>query len=88
MFELTDALLCHSGPVASLPVLSLAGVFDRGHGGLYDALNSGSVDADRLRCLMAGRPITKVCGRIVLAVDVTAWLRPDANCSPGACTAM
>jgi hypothetical protein len=39
--------------------------------------------ADRLRSLLAGRPIKKVRGRIVLAVDVTAWLRPDANCSPG-----
>ncbi|GAB3654468.1 hypothetical protein [Glycomyces tarimensis] len=30
----------------------------------------------------AGRgPIKRVRGRIVLAVDVTAWLRPDANCS-------
>jgi hypothetical protein len=43
LFELTDALLCQSGPVASLPVLSLAGVVRRGHGGLYDALNCGIV---------------------------------------------
>jgi hypothetical protein len=84
LFELTDALLCQSGPVVSLPVLSLAGVIGRGHGGLYDALNSGAVDADRLRSLLAGRPIKKVRGRIVLAVDVTGWLRPDANCSPRA----
>lgn len=83
LFELGDALLCHSGPVTSLPVLSLAGVFGRGHGGLYDALNSGRVDADRLRRLLAQRPIGRVRGRIVLAVDVTGWLRPDANCSPG-----
>jgi hypothetical protein len=34
LFELTDAILCQSGPVASLPVLSLAGMFGRGHGGL------------------------------------------------------
>ncbi|GAB3236708.1 hypothetical protein GCM10027447_35260 [Glycomyces halotolerans] len=83
LFELGDALLCSGGPVVSLPVLSLAGVFRRGHGGLYDALNCGGVDADRLRCLLAERPIKRVRGRIVLAVDVTAWLRPDANCSPG-----
>jgi hypothetical protein len=64
-------------------VLSLAGVFGRGHGGLYDALNAGAIDADRLRRLLARRPLKKVRGRIVLAVDVTTWLRPDANCSPG-----
>ena len=69
--------------MTSLPVLSLAGTFRRGHGGLYDALSSGRVDADRLRRLLAGRPIKRVRGRIVLAVDVTGWLRPDANCSPG-----
>lgn len=83
LFELTDALLCHSGPVTSLPVLSLAGVFGRGHGGLYDALNSGVVDTDRLRSLLTQRPVGRVRGRIVLAVDATGWLRPDANCSPG-----
>jgi hypothetical protein len=83
LFELTDALLCQGSPVTSLPVLSLAGAFQRGHGGLYDALNSGAVDTDQLRRLLAGRPIKRVRGRIVLAVDVTGWLRPDANCSPG-----
>jgi hypothetical protein len=57
LFELTDALLCHCGPVTSLPVLLLAGVFRRGHGGLYDALNAGVVHADRLRSLLAQRPI-------------------------------
>jgi hypothetical protein len=83
LFELTDAVLCQTGPVTSLPVLLLAGVFQRGHGGLYDALDAGGVDADRLRRLLAARRLGRVRGRIVLAVDVTAWLRPDANCSPG-----
>ncbi|SDC93565.1 hypothetical protein SAMN05216270_12839, partial [Glycomyces harbinensis] len=39
LFELTDAVLCSSGPVVSLPGLSLTGVFTRGHGALYDALS-------------------------------------------------
>jgi hypothetical protein len=38
LFELTDAVLCADGPVTSLPELSLAPVFRRGHGALYDAL--------------------------------------------------
>jgi hypothetical protein len=82
LFELTEALLCQNGPVTSLPALSLAGCFRRGHGALYDALGAGRVDADRLRDLLAGQRIGRVGGRIVLAVDVTSWLRPDANRSP------
>nr|WP_211116809.1 transposase [Glycomyces buryatensis] len=82
LFELSDALLCSPGPVTSLPALSLAGVFRRGHGSLYDALGAGQVDADRLGNLLAGQPIGRVGGRIVLGVDVTSWLRPDANRSP------
>jgi len=82
LFELAEALLCSSGPVTSLPALSLAGAFRRGHGALYDALGAGRVDADRLRDLLAGQQIGRVGGRIVLAVDVTNWLRPDANRSP------
>jgi hypothetical protein len=83
LFELADALLCSRGPVQSLPVLSLAGVFRRGHGALYDALAAGRIDTDRLRELMAGQQIGRVGGRIVLAVDATGWPRPDANCAPG-----
>jgi hypothetical protein len=83
LFELTDALLCHAGPVTSLPALSLNRAFRRGHGSLYDALNAGSVDTARLRDLLAGQRLGRVGGRIVLAVDTTGWLRPDANCSPG-----
>ncbi|WP_460499461.1 NF041680 family putative transposase, partial [Glycomyces tarimensis] len=82
LFELSDALLCVPGPVTSLPALSLSGVFRRGHGALYDALGAGRVDADRLRNLLAGGRIGRVGGRIVLSVDVTNWLRPDANRSP------
>lgn len=83
LFELADAMLCSSGPVVSLPGLSLAGVFARGHGALYDALAAGRIDTDRLRDLLARQQVRRVGGRIVLAVDATGWLRPDANCSPG-----
>lgn len=38
LFELTDALLCQRSPAASLPVLSLTGVF--GHGHRQDVFNS------------------------------------------------
>lgn len=83
LFKLADAVLCSSGPVVSLPGLSLTGVFTRGHGALYDALAAGRIDADRLRDALATQPLGRVSGRIVLAVNTTGWLRPDANCSPG-----
>jgi hypothetical protein len=55
LFELADAVICADGPVTSLVELSLAPVFRRGHGALYDALADGAVDEDRLRDLLAGQ---------------------------------
>ncbi|MFB9930973.1 NF041680 family putative transposase [Amycolatopsis halotolerans] len=83
LFELTDALLCAEGPVASLVELSVAAEHRRGHGALYDGVNQGRVDIDRLRDAVARRRIPRCDdGRIVLAVDVSNWLRPDASTSP------
>jgi hypothetical protein len=83
LFELTDAALCTEGPVTSLVELSLATEHRRGHGSLYDGLNHGRVDIDRFRTVLARQCIPR-CeqGRIVLAIDVSHWLRPDANTSP------
>jgi hypothetical protein len=79
LFELCDAVLCVDGPVGSLVGLSLAAVHRRGHGALYDAVNAGRVQVDRLRRELAGLPLPRDAhGRIVLAVDVSAWLRSDA----------
>src|SRR5213078_2465569 len=66
--ELADAVLCTDGPVRDLAGLSLAPEHQRGHGALYDAVNCGRVDIDRLR--------------LVLAADVSNWLRPGAATSP------
>jgi hypothetical protein len=82
LFETVEAVLCADGPVTSLPGLSLSAVFRRGHGGLYDALAAGRVDADRFRSVLASVPVPRLGGRIVLAVDTSSWLRPDANRSP------
>jgi hypothetical protein len=82
LFELTDAVLCSEGPVTSLVGLSVAAEHRRGHGALYDGLNSGDIDTARLRARLAGLPIPRTAdGRIVLAVDVSSWLRPDAATS-------
>jgi hypothetical protein len=83
LFELTDSVLCADGPVCSLVGLSLAAEHRRGHGALYDAVNAGRVQIDRLRRELAGLPLPRdSAGRIVLGVDVSNWLRPDAACAP------
>jgi hypothetical protein len=81
LFELTDAVLCADGPVRSLAELSLCPVFRRGHGALYDALACGGVDEDRLRDALIGALPEGL--PLLFAVDVTAFPRPDAACSPG-----
>jgi hypothetical protein len=51
----------------------------RGHGAMYDGLNEGCVEVQRLRTAVAGLTLPRaVDGRLMLAVDVSAWLRPDA----------
>ncbi|MBB2993855.1 NF041680 family putative transposase [Paeniglutamicibacter cryotolerans] len=88
LFELTDALLCTQGKVTDLAHLSLEPEHHRGHGALYDAVNSGNINHAALKTLIGALPVPKIPGpdgrkRIVLAVDVSNWLRPDAGCSPG-----
>ncbi|WP_436501798.1 transposase [Actinokineospora sp. HUAS TT18] len=79
LFELADAVLCTDGPVRSLVGLSLA----PGHGALYGGINLGRVGLARLRSLVAARRLPGAADdRIVLAVDVSPWLRPDPNTSP------
>ena len=81
--ELADAVLCAGGPVRSLAALSLAPEHRRGHGALYDAVNHGRIDIARLRRSLAGLPLPRAAdGRLVLAVDVSNWLRPGAATSP------
>ncbi|MYX77649.1 transposase, partial [Streptomyces sp. SID3915] len=83
LFELTDAVLCTDGPVRSLVDLALAPEHRRGHGALYAGLNRGRVDVARLRRVLVGVPLPRAAdGRLVLAVDVSPWLRPDAGTVP------
>lgn len=49
---------------------------------MYEALNCGSVDVPRLRQVLAGLPMPRAAdGRLVLAVVVGSWLRPDSPTS-------
>jgi hypothetical protein len=82
LFELTDALLCSDGPVKTLIGLALAPEHRRGHGALYGALDQGRIEVARLRRVLASVPLPRTAdGRLVLAVDVSPWLRPDAATS-------
>lgn len=80
LFELTDALLA-AGPVTSLPYLALDGLHRRGHGSTYAALAEGRVDTEAARALFAESLPDTSCP--VFAVDVSVWVRSDAECSPG-----
>src|ERR1700689_1022892 len=81
--ELADAVLCAGEPVRVLAGLSLAPEHRRGHGALYDAAGRGRVDVARLRRSLAGLPLPRAAdGRLMLAVDVSNWLRPGAATSP------
>jgi hypothetical protein len=84
VFELADAVLCAGGPVRNLAALSLAPEHRRGHGALYDGVNSGRIEITRLRRCLAGLPLPRAAdGRLMLAADVSNWLRPGAATSPG-----
>src|SRR5437773_579075 len=84
LYELADAVLCADGPVRHLAALSLVPEHCRGHGALYDAVNYGRVDIARLRWSLAALPLPRAAeGRLILAVDVSNWLRPGAATSPG-----
>ena len=67
----------------NLAGLSLAPEHRRGHGALYDAVNHGRIDIARLRRSLAGLPLPRAAdGRLMLAADVSNWLRPGAATSP------
>jgi hypothetical protein len=82
LFELVDAVLCADGAVKSPVDLTLLPEHRRGHGAMYGGLNHGRIDVGRLRTVLAGLSLPRFDGgRLVLAVDVSPWLRSDAPCS-------
>jgi hypothetical protein len=65
--------------VKSLVELTLTAEYRRGHGAMYNAVNHGCLEPRRLRRLLVATPLPQAAdGRIVLAVDVSNWLRHDA----------
>lgn len=83
LFDVCDALASRPERVLMLAELSLEPECRRGHGGVYDALNSGDVIIGRLRRAVDAVPLPAWDdGRIRLAADLSNWLRPDAATSP------
>jgi hypothetical protein len=78
LFEMADAILTGDGRVDSLPEISLAPAFRRGHGSLYDALSSGRVDTDVLEDALAAVASMMPDDRMVYALDSSPYPRPDA----------
>jgi len=85
LFELVDAVLTAEGPVSSLVELSLENAFRRGHGALYDAVARGEVDVAAVTALIAQTWEPVDDGPVKIAMDVSAWPRPDAVTSEGLC---
>ncbi|MEU0282310.1 NF041680 family putative transposase [Streptomyces sp. NPDC006195] len=82
LFELVDAILCADGAVKTPVDLTLLPEHRRGHGAMCGGLNHVQIDVRRLRTVLAGLPLPPFDGgRLVLAVDVSPWLRSDAPCS-------
>ncbi|WP_411158245.1 transposase [Streptomyces sp. CBMA29] len=82
LFELADAVLCADGAVKSPVDLTLLPEHRRGHGAMYGGLNDGRIITESLRTVLAGLSLPRFDGgRLVLAVDVSPWLRSDAPCS-------
>lgn len=79
LFELCDTLLT-TGPVPSLPVLSVQPQHQRKWGSLYDALAVGQIDTSALEHLLSSHSLAG--GEPVYAVDVSVWPRCDAETSP------
>ncbi|MFD6095153.1 NF041680 family putative transposase [Nocardiopsis flavescens] len=82
LFEVCEALVSTPTPVRHLAQLSLEPEHHRGHGSAYAALNQGRIDTTHLRWSLAALPLPRFHGRLVLACDVSPWLRPDAWTSP------
>jgi DDE superfamily endonuclease len=83
LFELADAVLCTDAPVRSIAELSLVAEHRRGHGSGYAALAHGRMNIERLRRALSAVSLPRAAdGRLVLAVDITCWLRPEAPTCP------
>ena len=80
-FELLDALTTNQG-IRSFPELSLSPFFRRRWCSAYAAVERGRQDREWLRAYLAENVTASAVDNVLLALDVTAWPRPDAVTLP------
>jgi hypothetical protein len=79
LFNLVDALASEGG-ARSFPELSFSPFFERGWASLYEALEDGRIDADRLRQLFVDfAPLPPAGEDVFLGVDTSNLYRPEAE---------
>src|SRR5260370_10862949 len=77
--NLVDALASEAA-ARSFPELSFSPFFERSWASLYEALEDGKIDAQRLRQLFVDFAPLPAAGEIVfLGVDTSKWPRPEAE---------
>ncbi len=79
LFNLVDAL-CSEGAARSFPELSFSPFFERTWASLYEALQDGQIDAERLRQIFVDfAPLPKPGEIVFLGVDTSNLYRPEAE---------
>ena len=79
LFNLADALASEAG-ASSFPELSFSPFFERTWASLYEALEDGQIDAERLRQVFVDFAPLPAAGEIVfLGVDTSNLYRPEAE---------
>src|SRR5947209_20464724 len=79
LFNLVDAL-CSEAGASSFRELSCSPFFERSWASLYEALEGGQIDADRLRQLLVDfAPVPQAGERVFLGVDTSNLYRPEAD---------
>ncbi len=82
LFNLADALLCES-QAGSLPELSCSVFFERQWPSVYEALEDGRINVEKVRAATVSAVLAqkREDEPIAIAVDTTTIERPDAACS-------
>src|SRR5256886_15485210 len=79
LFNLVDSLASEAG-ASSFPELSFSPFFERAWASLYEALEDGQIDAERLRQVFVDFAPLPAAGEIVfLGVDTSNLYRPEAE---------
>lgn len=79
LFNLVDALASETG-ASSFPELSFSPFFERSWASLYEALEDGQIDAERLReVFVACAPLPQPGEVVFLGVDTSNLSRPEAE---------